>query len=426
MSTLSVNPSQLSGEICIPSSKSQTQRAILFASMAKNSSIIHHPLQSPDSQAMIEACRQLGATINIHANAFEIHGIDRKIIGAADVIHAQNSGIVLRFIAGIAALGTQPIVITGDHSIRHQRTVGPLIQALSQLGVKAISTRENGFAPIIIQGPLKPGKCFVDDGADSQHVSALLIAGSFLYGTLEIEVHNPGEKPWIDITLDWLKRLGVHCQNQNYQYYKVQGIGSYSGFEYAVPGDWSSAAFPLAAALVTQSKLTLKNLTMQDLQGDKKIVEILKMMGAQIEVDEEKKAVHVIPTDQLKGLTVDINDCIDTIAILAVIACFAEGETHIVNAKVARQKECDRITLIAKELRKMGASILETDDGLIIKKSTLQGTTVLSYEDHRMAMSLAVAGMGAKGETHVTQVECISKTYPHFVTDLQQVGAHIR
>lgn len=424
MKTLLVQKSQLMNELQVPSSKSQTHRAILMAALAKNKSIIHHPLFSSDTRTMIEACRCLGAQVNIHANHLEVEGTAGKIVGSEDVIQANNSGIVLRFISAIAALGSQPIVITGDHSIRHQRPMQIMLSSLSQLGVRALSTRGDGFAPIIIQGPLKPGKCQIADGADSQNISPLLLAAVFLEGTLELEVVNPGEKPWVDITLDWLKRLGVPYQNHQYEKYKIQGIGVYPGFEYTVPGDWSSAAFPIGAALVTQSELTLRNLDIFELQGDKKIIDIFNQMGAHIDIDDQTKTLHINKGMHLKGVTVDINDCIDVITLVAAVACYADGETRITNASVARQKECNRITCVAAELSKMGACIQETTDGLIIKGASLRGTTVFSHGDHRMAMALAIAGMGAKGETCIQETSCIAKTYPSFVKDFQSIGAN--
>lgn len=422
MKALIVNPSKISTEIQIPSSKSQTHRAILFGSLARQKSIIHHPLNSPDTQAMMDACRLLGATIQAYENHLEIQGIDGKVEGAADVIQAQNSGIILRFLSCIAALGNQPIVITGDHSIRHQRPMGILIDALRQLGVRAESTRGNGFAPVIIQGPLKPGKVVFQDGSDSQNISALLIASVFLKGNMELTVHHPGEKPWVDLTLDWLRRLGVSYKNCHYENYLIEGGGSLNGFDYSVPGDWSSAAFPIAAALITHSQLTLKNLDLNDLQGDKKILEIFTKMGACFSLNETEKSLVVKP-NSLQGITIDINDCIDAITILGVVACFAKGQTRLLNAAVARQKECDRVSCLAKELKKMGAVIHETAEGLIIQGGALRGAQVHAHLDHRMAMSLAVAGMAAKGETMISGIDCIKKTYPTFIQDFQKIGA---
>jgi len=419
-----VKKSSIKGEIAIPPSKSQTLRAILFASMANGKSIIHSALPSPDAKAMVEACRTLGATVDYYYDHIAVDGLNGQIDSAEDVIHAGNSGIVLRFIAAIASLGKHPIVITGDHSIRHQRPMKPLLSALTQLGVKAISTKDDGFAPIIIQGPLTSGTASVL-GEDSQHVSALLIAAAFAKGPIEIFVENPGEKPWIDLTLHWFNLLGIPYENHGYTRYRIPGDSRFAGFQYTVPGDLSSASFPIAAALITDSDLTLRNVNLNDPQGDKKLIEVLQQMGAKIDIDAKQKTLHIHSGSKLQGTTVDINDFVDAIAILAVIGCYAEGETKIINAGVAKQKECDRIRCIALELTKMGASIEENPDGLTVRKSTLYGADLFSYHDHRMVMSLAVAGLGARGETIINDVECVSKTYPTFLNDFQSLGAEI-
>jgi 3-phosphoshikimate 1-carboxyvinyltransferase len=415
---------QLRGELVVPPSKSQTLRAILFAAMAKGKSVIHHYLPSPDAEAMIKACRLLGAKISVFPERLEIEGLAGKIDRAEDVIDAGNSGIVLRFCAGLGALSSYPVVLTGDYSIRHHRPIQPLLNSLSQLGVRAKTMRADGYAPVILQGPIHRKKTVIV-GEDSQPVSSLLIAGAFAEIPIEIEVRNPGEKPWVSLTLHWLDRLGIPYQNQKFERYQLQGQAKYDGFEYSVPGDWSSAAFPIAAALVTQSELLLKNIDVSDPQGDKELISIFQKMGGKIEIDEAKKTLQIKKTTALKGVSVDINNFVDGITILAVVGCFAEGETHIYNGAVTKQKECNRIQAIASELRKMGAKVAEHEDGLTVKKSALRGAEVHSYHDHRMAMSLAVAGMGAEGKTLISPVGCISKTFPSFARDFQTAGALI-
>ena len=425
MSHYCIEPSMLRGKMVIPPSKSQTLRAILFASMADGRSKIILPLSSPDTDAMKQSCRLLGARIDEYEDHLIIHGLKGCIQQAEDVLHAGNSGIVLRFCSALGALAAQPIVITGDASIRHQRPMQPLLTALTQLGVSVQTMRGDGYAPVILKGPIQPGRAKLQ-GEDSQPVSALLIAGSFAKGPIELHVKNPGEKPWVGLTLNWLDRLGIPYENRQFEYFRVFGNAHYSGFDYHVPGDWSSAAFPIAAALITRSELTLHPFEMDRTQGDKHLIEILQKMGAVIEVNEAHKSIQVKHEGTLKGMAIDLNACIDAITILAVIGCYAEGETILYNAAIARQKECDRIGCITKELRKMGADISETEDGLIIRRSRLKGAFVESHEDHRMAMSLAVAGLGAEGETQVHSVTCISKTFPNFLKDFQQCGALIR
>lgn len=424
MSRYLVKKGMVQGEITIPASKSHTLRAILFGAMAKGKSRIDAYLPSNDAKAMIEACRLFGATLDVTANTIEIQGIGGKIESTEDVINAGNSGIVLRFCACVGALAKHPVVITGDHSIRHLRPMKPLLDGLSQLGVNAASMRGDNYAPVIIQGPIKPGKTVVL-GVDSQPVSALLIASAFASGPVEIEVESPGEKPWIDLTLNWFDMLGIPYENHAYERYRLQGNQQIEGFHYRVPGDLSSAAFPVAAALVTNSELTLHNIDMRDSQGDKELIRVFQQMGGRIEIDESAKIVRVKKGGQLKGIKVDINRFIDGITILAVVACFAEGETEIVNAAVAKQKECNRIRCIAEELRKMGADITETEEGLLIRKSPLKGADVYSHCDHRMAMSLAVAALGADGETAISSVECVAKTFPTFPRDFRALGASL-
>lgn len=424
MSTFLVKKSQLHGSVSVPSSKSHTLRAILFGALAKGKTTIKNFLDSSDAQAMIQACRLLGAKVDVHADLIEMEGLNGVVDRVEDVINSGNSGLVLRLVGAIAALSPHYTIITGDHSIRHQRPVSPLLEGLQQLGVWVASSRGDGYAPIIIKGPLRSGTATIT-GEDSQPVSALLIASSLVEGPTEIIVKNVREQPWLALTLDWFDFLGIKYTHQNFSHYHLEGGGRFEGFEYKVPGDWSSAAFPIVAALITQSELTLENLNIHDPQGDKAIIEVLQQMGAQIEIDEKGKRLHVKKTETLQGITIDLNPLIDAIVILAVVGCFAEGETRLTNAAIARKKECDRIHCVAQELSRMGALIEEKEDGLIIKRSHLRGARVFSHADHRMAMSLTVAALAAEGETSIEGVECIQKTFPNFLGFCQRLGAQI-
>lgn len=422
MKNFTVTKSCLQGMMTIPPSKSHTLRAILFASLANGISKISSYLYSPDAFAMMRACESLGARIEKNESELKIEGVNGKISSHASTIDAGNSGIVLRFLAGVVALGEQPWTITGDHSIRTQRPMQPLLEALHQLGVH--TTSQEGYAPLIIQGPIKKYFTLIS-GEDSQPVSALLIAGIFLKTPLHIRVNNPGEKPWVALTLNWLDRLGVSYTNTQFCEYEVRGKGTYESFEYSIPGDWSSAAFPIIAALITESEVLVKNVDFNECQGDKKILEILESMGAVFIKDESQHTLLVKKGSLLKGRVIDINECIDAIAILAVLGCYAEGETHLINAAVAQTKECNRPACLTQELKKMGADIQQTEDGLKIRHSALKGASLHSYQDHRMAMSLAIAGLGAEGVTEIQDVECVSKSFPDFLEKFQKLGAHI-
>lgn len=424
MKTLSVKKSTLSGVISASPSKSHTLRAILFASMANGASIIHNYLRSPDADAMIKACRQIGADISIINDTIKINGVYGIPKTVDDVIDCGNSGQVLRFVTAIAAVNSNYAIFTGDHSIRHNRPMSPLITGLQQLGAFCVSSKNDGFAPIIVKGPIKHGTVTIS-GEDSQPVSALIMASIFLAGKTEIFVNNPGEKPWIDLTLSWLKKFNLSYENHDYLHYIIHGNAKLKGFNYSVVGDFSSILFPIVAALITNSEITLNYVDMNDVQGDKKVIAVLKQMGANIDYNNKTQTLFVKPTIELVGQEIDVNDFIDAVPILAVVGCYAKGLTKLVNAKIARSKECDRLACITKELRKMGAKIDEEVDSLTIKNASLNGAKVISHHDHRIAMSLSVAGFAASGTTEVEDIECIAKSYPTFYSDLQKLGAQI-
>lgn len=422
MADLWVDPSKLEGHLKIPPSKSHTLRAILFAALAHGTSQIENFLPSPDTTAMMEAIRFLGAVVEIKSNVLNIKGFGGKPHIAEDVIQCGNSGQVLRFIGAVAGLIPAFTLLTGDASIRHRRTVAPLLDGMNQLGAFAVSSRGDGYAPLIVRGPFTKQIATLD-GEDSQPVSGLLIAAAFAPHATEIHVTHPGEMPWIALTLDWFQRLGIAYEAQDYRYYKMKGSSQIEGFHYKVPGDFSTAAFGLIAALITDSSLTLHNLDCNDIQGDKAILAILEKMGAHIAIDTNTVAVR--RKNQLRGIQIDINPLIDALPILAVLGCFSEGATHIVNGKVARKKESDRIASIISELRKMGAQIEEKEDGMIIYPSQLHGAELLSYHDHRLALSLSIAALGASSSSKICNVECIDKTYMGFYEDFIRLGAKL-
>lgn len=419
MDEIHITPSPLSGTVNIPPSKSHSLRALLFSMLGTGVSRIDNLLISPDTEAMIRSMALFGAKVHLDGNQAKIEG---KFLPPEDVIDAGNSGQILRFIGGVAALLPAYSVITGDASIRGLRPVKPLLGALRQLGALAESARGDGYAPILIRGPIHPGKCSLL-GTDSQPVSALLIATSFLDGPSEITVMEPGETPWIDLTLSWLKRLGAHVTHEDYTHYHVKGGLNYSGLNYTVPGDFSTAAFSLIAALITGSKLTLTGLDKEDIQGDKILIDILTEMGAKIEWKE--KSLHVEGESTLKGDRIDVNRCIDALPILAVLGCFAQGTTTLYNGSIARSKESNRITAICQELKKMGAQIEERIDGLVIHESPLHGAELFAHRDHRIGLALAVAALGASSPSTLKGASCMAKTYPTFVQDFQTLGAQL-
>lgn len=410
-----VTPSKLAGSVPVPPSKSQTLRALVFALLAEGTSRIERPLDSPDVEAMLTAATLLGADVIRGEEWVEVTG--RRLEGAENVLDVGNSGLLLRFLGAVCALSPAPIVLTGDHSVRTRRPVEPLLGGLRQLGARA----ERLGGPILVQGPLQGGTVHLP-GEDSQPVSGLLIAGSFAQEPVELFVSRPGEKPWVELTLAWLDRLGLPYERSGGEFFRLPGQGSVAPFTYRVPGDVSSAAFPLAAALVTRTSVTVEGLDLDDPQGDRLLLDLFEQMGARV----TRGNTHVtVEGGELRAGSFDLNACIDALPILAAVACFAEGTTELFGIEIARRKESDRLAAMAGELTKMGAHIDEREDRLVIRGRPLHGARVHSHYDHRVAMALTVAGLGASEQTIVEQVGCVAKTYRTFPDHLRHLGAHI-
>ena len=437
----------LSGAISVPPSKSHTLRAILFASIAEGESVIRHYLESPDTTAMILACRQIGAKIDIFSGYLKIKGMAGQPQQPDDVINVGNSGQVLRFVGAICALiGEQgTAVLTGDASIRHNRPIKPLMDALNQLGARCESLRGDHFSPMLLKGRIQPGIVQMD-GSDSQPVSAMLIASAFLKSShashtshvmkksqcVEIKVSNAGEKSWIALTLDWFDRLNLNYENVNAQFdhYIVPTHQHIQGFEYVVPTDFSALAYPLVAAMISQSEITIEYVDMSDSQGDKGLIEVLQSLGANIQYDVRKQSLSVLKKHAFEANEVpviDVNAFIDAVPILAVLGCFLPKGLRIENAAIARNKESDRLAVMTDMLRKMNAKIEEFPDGLLIYHSFLRAPEkpLYSHHDHRIAMALSVAALMVSGSkvTIIEDVDCVNKSFPKFDKIMQSIGA---
>ena len=413
----------LRGNVRIPPNKSHSFRALIMAALAQGSSRIIAPAVSSDWMRGTEALEMFGATITPKAdNIWEVAGMGGVMKVPDDIVDCGNSGIILRFFAAMAACCDGYTVLTGDHSLRHIRLCQPLNDAINALGAWAVCTKGDGHAPVVVRGRLKGGKAEID-GKDSQPVSALLMASALADAPTELTVSNPGEKPWVGVTLDWLARCGVEFSNENFQKYRIRGRSRWNGFEARIPLDWSAALYPIAAALLTAgSEVHLPGMDFRDSQGDKAVVDILRSMGGDIEVTG---SAVIARSSQLKGRQIDCNDFIDQFMLLAVIGACAEGETVLTNAEICRHKECDRITAMYSALKAMGADVEERPDGLVIRKSRLRGAAIDSRADHRMVMTLSVAGMVADGRTIIRGIECVKKTFADFPQQIMALGAEI-
>ncbi len=412
--------SNLKGTAHMPPNKSHSFRALIMAALAEGTSHIHTPAVSHDWMLATEALEMFGAQVHPRAeHTWEITGTGGALQVPDDVLNCGNSGITLRFFAALSGTCDGYSVLTGDHSLRHIRPCQPLIDAMNQLGAWVAATKGDGHAPLMVRGRLRGGSAEIE-GRDSQPVSALLIASALADAPTELVVRNPGEKPWVGVTLDWLDRCGVEHSNEDFTRYRLRGKGRWDGFDVTIPRDWSAAMYPVAAALITpDSEVRIPDMDPRDSQGDKQVLRVLKEMGGDIRIED---GVVIVRSSELQGREIDCNDFIDQFMLLAAVGAYAEGETVLTNAEICRHKECDRISEMAAALKKMGADVEERPDGLVIRKSRLQGTTVDSKADHRMVMTLTVAGLGAEGFTVVQDVDCVRKTFPHFVEEMLGIG----
>ncbi len=418
---LIIEPSNLNGEINIPASKSHTIRAVFIASLADGVSEVINPLESADGLSAVEACRCFGAKIEELDNKWIVHGTGGNIRAAKKIIDVGNSGTTARFCTGSASLGKDLITITGDDQTR-KRPMQSLIDALNNLGADIKSIENNGRLPISVKGRLKGGKTEVS-GMTSQFISSLLINCPLSDGDSEIHVKDLNEKPYVGMTMWWLNKQGIVYKEENLERFFIKGKQSYKPFKETVPADFSSATFFLCAGAITNSMITLKGLDMNDTQGDKRVVNILKDMGANINLTE--KGIEV-KGGNLRGMEIDMNDIPDALPAMSVVGCIAEGKTILRNVPQARIKETDRIAVMREELSKMGADIEELPDGLIIRKSKLRGAKVSGHSDHRAVMSLSVAGLIAEGRTEIETAEAVNITFPDFIDLMKNSGAKIK
>jgi 3-phosphoshikimate 1-carboxyvinyltransferase len=393
---------------------------VVIASLAEGTSRIASPLDSGDTRSAVVACRALGAEIET-GKEWVIAGFSGKPNLRSSRIDVGNSGTSLRLTTSVAALQKEEVVFDGDDSLR-TRPLQPLLDALTDLGARASSLKGNGCCPVSVRGRMQGGRAEVS-GITSQYLSSLLITTPLLERDTELTVSNLHEKPYVEMTLGWLDEQQISYEREGWECFRIQGKQSYHCFDKRIPGDFSSATFPLCAAAITPSQLLLRGLTMNDTQGDKAVVDMLESMGGGIQVTGDGVLVSA---GKLVGRELDLNNTPDALPALAVVGCYAQGKTVLKNVAQARIKETDRIKVMAEELSKMGAQIEEMDDGLIIYQSNLKGAHVRGHHDHRVVMALSLAGMMADGETKVDTAESVDITFPGYVEKMEQVGARMK
>ncbi|GEA29581.1 3-phosphoshikimate 1-carboxyvinyltransferase [Clostridium beijerinckii] len=425
MGNLKIYPGKLSGEVKIPPSKSMAHRAVICAALGDGVSKVTNIDYSDDIIATIEAMSSLGAKITKKEDYLEVCGINSpENIKANSVkeqrtIDCNESGSTLRFLVPIAALfdGVNRFVGRGNLG---KRPLDTYYKIFDEQGIKY--SYKDGILDLKTEGKLKAGEFKMEGNISSQFITGLLFTLPLLDGESKIVITTEMEsKGYIDLTLRAIKDFGVEIINNNYEEFIIKGNQIYKSIDYRVEGDYSQAAFFFCADALS-SNIVLNDLKLDSLQGDKEVIDILQRMG--LKLNNKDNGLIGSASLGLKSTIIDGSQCPDIIPVVSLVAALSEGTTEIINAGRLRIKECDRLAAVTSELNKLGAKIIEKEEGLIIEgvKELKGNVEVWSHKDHRIAMTMAIASIMCKEPIILKDYECVSKSYPQFWDDFKNLG----
>ncbi len=412
----------------VPGSKSLTNRALIIAALADGPSVLTGALDSEDTRVMVDSLRRLEIAVEHDpaAATIRVEGCRGSIPAREASLEIANSGTSLRFLTAMLATGRGTYHLDGTPRMR-QRPVADLLAALNGLGADARSDLGTGCPPVTIHASgLDGGFAFVKGDVSSQFLSGLLMALPYSRDLTTVEIQGVlVSQPYVTMTMAVMEAFGVRIGNRKFRRFDVHPA-RYRGREYAIEPDASAASYFFALAAVLGGTITAEGLGDSSLQGDMAFVEVLEYMGCTVTREPGRTTVTGGP---LRGVDVDMNAMSDTVMTLGVVALFASGHSRIRNVAHIRHKESDRIAALAAELRKLGATVDELPDGLVIgppPPARLRGAAIATYDDHRMAMSFAIAGLRIPGVT-ILDPGCVAKTYPGFWDDLRRLrGVGVR
>ena len=408
-----VEPSAIKGQLKVPASKSMTQRAIAAALLADGQSIINNPSYCDDSLAAMSIACGLGA--RVEPQAYELRIIGSGVLKEPK-LNCGESGLAIRMFSPIAALYPAEITMVGANSLK-KRPMFMIEEALNQLGVKCTSS--GGFIPITIQGPIVGGYCEIDGSVSSQLLTGLLMALPLAAKDSEIKVNNLKSKPYIDMTIQILKSFGIKIQTKGYDLFYIPGNQKYIPHNYTVEGDWSGGAFLLVAGAVN-GQLGVQGLRTDSMQSDMAIIKALEKAGAQMKISENQVEIS---KSELKAFEFDATESPDLFPPLVTLASYCNGVSTIKGVSRLIYKESDRATALKEEFGKMNIRIEIKDDLMSVTGGQIRSAHVESHDDHRIAMAVAVASLGATGRVYIRDSQCVAKSYPGFFDDLRHLGA---
>jgi 3-phosphoshikimate 1-carboxyvinyltransferase len=399
-----------------PGSKSLTNRALVAAALADGPSELRGALDSEDTRVMIDGLRRLGIAVDHEAarQTIRVAGCSGRLPATSADLFAANSGTTIRFLTALVALGHGTYRLDGSARMR-ERPIEDLLSALGQLGVDARCENGSGCPPVVVRATgLRGGRAKVRGDISSQFLSGLLLAAPYAETAVDLEIEGTlVSQPYIRMTLAVMRSFGIDVNDADLSQFHIPP-GRYGGRIYEIEPDASAASYFFAAAAIAGGRATVLGLSRDSVQGDVGFCDCLAKMGCGVEFRPD--GITIIGGG-LRGIDVDMNAISDTVQTLAAVALFADGPTTIRNVAHIRHKETDRIGNLAVELRKLGAEVEELSDGLRIVPRPLRGAEIATYNDHRMAMSLALAGLRVPGIV-IQEPRCVEKTYPDFFRDL--------
>lgn len=424
MNCVKISPSVLKGTVSVPPSKSLSHRAIISAGLSHGVSTIKNVMISKDITASLNCIKNLGAEISKTKVNDDIYDI--KIVGSTDLKLKDNtmdcfeSGSTLRFFIPISLVKDNNAVFQGKGKLV-SRPLNEYYKIFDKQGISYSTDSSN--LPLKVKGPIKSGDFKIKGNISSQFITGLLFALPLLSNDSNIKITTEMEsKSYVDLTLDVLKKFSINITNDNYNNFTIKGNQHYKSTDYEVEGDFSQAAFWLCAGGIN-GNIGCSHLNLNSLQGDSQIIDIIKRMG--INLSSENGIVYA-KSSKTVSTVIDASQCPDIIPPLCSLAALSSGTTEIINAKRLRIKESDRLEAMCTELNKIGADVKIKGDGLIINgKSELLGGEVDSWNDHRIAMSLAIASLKCKNPVTIKNSSCITKSYPTFWKDLKMLGGKI-
>ncbi|MGO9452676.1 MAG: 3-phosphoshikimate 1-carboxyvinyltransferase [Candidatus Binataceae bacterium] len=411
----------LHARVSLPGSKSITNRALLLAAMASGRSVLESVLISDDTHYMTSALRALGFHVDVDeaARRIAVDGLGGAIPASSADLFVGGAGTAMRFIVGFLTLGQGRYRVDGNQRMR-QRPIGPLLDAIQQLGASVYDERDNRCPPVIVdnrRGAFSGGETSIDARNSSQFVSAMLMPAAFWPRGLKLHLLGEAGRPFIDMTLRLMEVWGARSHEDG-DVITVPGGQTYEARSFMVEPDASAANYFAAAAALCGGSVTIEILGRDSVQGDIKFLEILERMGARVEW--VKDGIVVTGTGKLEGVDVAMNTMPDMVPTLAAIAPFASSPTRIHEVGFIRYHESDRIRALATELRRLGATVEDFADGIAIEPSQLHPAAIETYDDHRIAMSFAIAGLKFPG-IRIKDPACVSKTFPDFFDRLSQL-----